>query len=87
MVMSSTIKYHPQIEIISKDGLYRLKAVPEYSDKPWVPVKDKYFDQFATYAPGNWIGSRRLRDDEIEEAKKWLRKKNLLQFEENEGLV
>lgn len=50
------------IEIVVKGGMISLKEIPGQEEKE---LKDKYFDQFTTYAPFSWLGSRRLTKDEL----------------------
>lgn len=50
-------------EIVCEGGMTCLKEFPEQGDKP---LKDKYFDEFTTYAPMKWLGSRRLTLKELE---------------------
>jgi len=51
------------IEIVTAGGMISLRELPKQENKE---LKDKYFDQFATYAPFKWFGSRRLTKEELE---------------------
>lgn len=50
-------------KIVVKGGMTALHEIPEQDDKE---LKDRYFDEFTTYAPFDWLGSRRLTKVELE---------------------
>lgn len=50
------------IELVTKGGMVCLKEIPGQEDKG---LRDKYFDQFTTYAPFEFLGSRRLTEEEV----------------------
>lgn len=51
-------------DLVVKGGMLSLKEIPEQDH---LPLKDKYFDQFTTYAPFIWKGSRRLSKEELDD--------------------
>lgn len=50
------------IEHVTDGGMISLKEIPNQEK---VHLADKYFDQFTTYAPFSWLGSRRLTAEEL----------------------
>lgn len=52
------------IELVGNGGMFILKELPKQEK---LPLKDKYFDEFVTYAPFEWKGSRRLTKEELKE--------------------
>lgn len=59
MVNTSTIK---PLRLVTDGGMIALDEIPGQEK---IPMKDKYFDQRTTYAPFNWLGSRRLTKEEL----------------------
>lgn len=55
------------IEIVTNGGMLHLKELPEQEG---IQLRWKYFDQFDTYAPFKWHGSRRLTREEREKYEK-----------------
>lgn len=54
------------IELVTNGGMTSLKELPDQED---ICLAGKYFDQFDTYAPFNWKGSRRLTTEEMRKLK------------------
>ena len=52
-----------RIELVTDGGMTHLKEIP---GQRGISLKDLYFDQFTTYAPFKWLGSRRLTEEEVE---------------------
>lgn len=51
------------VEYVTDGGMVCLKELPDQED---VHLRWKCFDQFTTYAPFKWLGSRRLTKAEFE---------------------
>lgn len=54
------------IEIVSSGGMSVLKEIPRQNH---LEMKNRYFDEYATYSPFPWLGSRRLKEEELEDAR------------------
>lgn len=62
--MENTSTTKALLNIVAEGGMISLKELPGQEQ---TPLKDKFFDQFTTYAPFDWKGSRRLTKAELKE--------------------